>query len=274
MKIITIHLNKGGGGKSTTAYNLADYFVTEKGQRVLLIDGDHSCNLSHSFEVSSSHTLYDVMTTGEADIVSVTEQLSLICGDVRLTDARLDLMNRNNQYLQLFMWFSKYYEALDSQFDVVIIDTHNDESLLTANLIAVSDMVVGVTDPSTNGYRAWLGLKTFIEKIQSEAIEVVSRQSYVKTKPYLLANKINVVGQRLTETSAQFLDVVRQENTFVGGVRKKELLARSLVYNQPIFSLWKSMTPKEKEKQASFYQDIRATYQTIYTELMKEAIYE
>lgn len=34
------------------------------------------------------------------------------------------------------------------------------------------------------------------------------------------------------------------------------------------------MTPKEKEKQASFYQDIRATYQTIYTELMKEAIHE
>ncbi|HGD1346703.1 TPA: hypothetical protein ACQAH6_000769 [Streptococcus agalactiae] len=57
-------------------------------------------------------------------------------------------------------------------------------------------------------------------------------------------------------------------------MRKKELLARSLVYNQPIFSLWKSMTPKEKEKQASFYQDIRATYQTIYTELMKETIHE
>lgn len=34
------------------------------------------------------------------------------------------------------------------------------------------------------------------------------------------------------------------------------------------------MTAKDQEKHTSFYQEIRATYQTIYTELMKEAIHD
>lgn len=86
------------------------------------------------------------------------------------------------------MWFSQHYDALACQFD--------------------------------NVYRAWLGLKMFIGKIQSKVIEIVSRKSYVNTNPYLLANKIDVIGQGLTETSAHFRDVVRQEERFVGGVRK------------------------------------------------------
>ncbi|KXT62781.1 hypothetical protein SGADD02_02255 [Streptococcus gallolyticus] len=52
------------------------------------------------------------------------------------------------------MWLGDHYDNLAQQFDVIIIDTHNDESLVTANFIAVSDIVLAVSDASKNAYRS------------------------------------------------------------------------------------------------------------------------
>lgn len=137
MKIQTTNLGKGGGGKTTDTFNEGDWLARVKGLRTLLIDGAWECNLTRTFDVKCEKTVYDIFTTGEYEIVPISENLSLICGDERLTDEQLDLASRNNKYLQLFMWFSEHYEELEAQFDVILIDTHNDESLVTANFIAV-----------------------------------------------------------------------------------------------------------------------------------------
>jgi chromosome partitioning protein len=44
-KFISIFNNKGGVGKTTLTWNLADA-LAEKGKRILLIDFDPQCNLS------------------------------------------------------------------------------------------------------------------------------------------------------------------------------------------------------------------------------------
>ena len=49
MKIITININKGGTGKSTFSYNFSKWLSSIKHKKVLLIDGDSSCNLTYSF---------------------------------------------------------------------------------------------------------------------------------------------------------------------------------------------------------------------------------
>ena len=141
MKIQTMNLDKGGGGKTSHTYNEGDWLSRVKNKRTLLIDGARECNLTHSFDVTSEKTIYDIFTTGEYEICRINDSLSLIRGDERLTDEQLDLASRNNKYLQLFMWFSEHYEELAEQFDIILIDTHNDESLVTANFIAVSDVV-------------------------------------------------------------------------------------------------------------------------------------
>lgn len=127
MKIQTTNLGKGGGGKTTDTFNEGDWLARVKGLRTLLIDGAWECNLTRTFDVKCEKTVYDIFTTGEYEIVPISENLSLICGDERLTDEQLDLASRNNKYLQLFMWFSEHYEELEAQFDVILIDTHNDE---------------------------------------------------------------------------------------------------------------------------------------------------
>lgn len=263
MKIQTINLDKGGGGKSSHAYNQAWWLATEKNKRVLLIDGARECNLSHSFDVTSEKTIYDIFQTGEYEICQITDNLSLIRGDERLTDDHLDLSSRNNKYLQLFMWFSDHFEELAGQFDVILIDTHNDESLVTANFIAVSDLVLGVTDASTNGFRAWLSLKRFVQSIKDEAIEVVTRKSYVTATPYLIGNKIEYYGHNVTDTCKQFLEVVQEDPYYLGSVQKKELMAKSLVLNQNVFEQKKQMTEQQKKAHRNFYANIESVYESI-----------
>ncbi|WP_238600249.1 ParA family protein, partial [Streptococcus suis] len=110
--IQTTNLDKGGGGKSSQTFNQGDWLSRIKNKRTLLIDGARECNLTHSFDVTSEKTIYDIFTTGEYEICRINDNLSLIRGDERLTDEQLDLSSRNNKYLQLFMWFSEHYDEL------------------------------------------------------------------------------------------------------------------------------------------------------------------
>lgn len=271
MKIQTTNLPKGGGGKTTDTYNQADWLANVKGLRTLVIDAAWECNLTHSFGVKSDKTIYDIFTTGEYEIVPISENLSLICGDECLTDEQLDLGSRNNKYLQLYMWFSENYEKLQEQFDVILIDTHNDESLVTANCIAVSDIVLGVTDASTNGFRAWLSLKRFVDFIKNEAIEVITKKSYVSAKPYLIGNKIEYYGHNVTDTCKQFLEVVQEDPAYLGSIQKKELMAKSLVINQGVFTQRNHMTEKQKQEHQKFYDNIEYVYQNILDVLEGES---
>ena len=224
------------------------------------------------FDVTSEKTIYDIFTTGEYEIVQISENLSLICGDERLTDEQLDLGSRNNKYLQLFMWFSEHYEELAAQFDVILIDTHNDESLVTANFIAVSDMVLAVSDASLNGFRAWLSLKKFVEFIKNEAIEVISKKSYVTAEPYLIGNKIKYVGQNVTDTCKQFLEVVEEDPAYLGSIQEKELMAKSLVIGQSVFEQREKMTDSQKEAHRKFYDNMDYVYENILRVLEGETV--
>lgn len=270
MKIQTTNLGKGGGGKTTDTFNEGDWLARVKGLRTLLIDGAWECNLTRTFDVKCEKTVYDIFTTGEYEIVPISENLSLICGDERLTDEQLDLASRNNKYLQLFMWFSEHYEELEAQFDVILIDTHNDESLVTANFIAVSDIVLAVSDASLNGFRAWLSLKNFVDFIKSEAIEVITKKSYVKAEPYLIGNKIKYFGNNVTDTCKQFLEVVEEDSAYLGSIQEKELMAKSLVISQSVFEQRDEMTANQKETHQKFYDNINYVYENILSVLEGE----
>jgi len=227
------------------------------------VDGASECNLTQAFNVTSTKTMYDIFTTGEYEIVPIKKNLSLIRGDERLNDAQLDLASRNHKYLQFFMWLADHYDDLAQQFDVIIIDTHNDESLVTANFIAVSDIVLAVSDASKNGYRAWLQLKRFVDDIKSEAIDVITRKSYVTATPYIIGNNIKLFGNHVSDTAKQFLAVMEEDPAYLGTIFYKELLAKSLVYDQSVFEQYQQMTPKEQEKHQNFYDNITYVYQHI-----------
>ena len=224
MKIQTTNLGKGGGGKTTDTFNEGDWLARVKGLRTLLIDGAWECNLTRTFDVKYEKTVYDIFTTGEYEIVPISENLSLICGDERLTDEQLDLASRNNKYLQLFMWFGEHYEELEAQFDVIL----------------------------------------------SEAIEVITKKSYVKAEPYLIGNKIEYFGNNVTDTCKQFLEVVEEDQAYLGSIQEKELMAKSLVISQSVFEQHEEMTANQKETHQKFYDNINYVYENILSVLEGE----
>ena len=71
MKSIAFFNNKGGVGKTTLLCNVASFFATHRGKRVLVIDADPQCNatqymfddkqLTHLYEETSSFTIYSVV---------------------------------------------------------------------------------------------------------------------------------------------------------------------------------------------------------------------
>ena len=79
--------------------------------------------------------------------------------------------------------------------------------------IAVSDIVLAVSDASLNGFRAWLSLKNFVDFIKSKA------KSYVKAEPYLIGNKIKYFGNNVSDICEQFLEVVEEDQAYLGSIQ-------------------------------------------------------
>lgn len=258
MQIVTININKGGTGKSTFSYNFSKWLSSRKNKKVLLIDGDSSCNLTYSFKELGTSSIYDVFKGGGFEIYPVDKNMDFIKGSEFLTDEDLELRKKQNNCLILFMWFADNIEML-SKYDYVIIDTHNDASLVTSNFIAVADAVIGVSEPSRNGYRAWLELKETINRLKSEVVDIMTRKSYIQAVPYLIGNKIEHIGR----SSREFLDIIANDPGLVGIIPKKELLAKSLLSDKSIFELQDEMSSAEKKRHRKFYEHIEEVFEKI-----------
>ena len=261
MKIITVNVNKGGTGKSTISYTLAKWLSLVQNKKVLLIDGDRSCNLSYSFSNVGESSILDVFNkNGPVEFYSVGENLDFIKGSEQLEDNKLDLKSRQNNCMLLFMWIADNMEKLQ-EYDYMVIDTHNDTSLVTYNFLAVADIVLGVSEPSRNGFRAWLELEETLDFLKSELVDVVTRQTYVTAIPYLIANKVDHIGS----SSKQFLEMVELQPNYIGMIQKKELLAKTLLQDKSIFEMQDTMKADEKARHEKFYANVNALFEKFVT---------
>ena len=105
MKIITFAAIKGGVGKTTLTFNYAEW-LAKKGQKVLLIDLDHQCNLTQCYNIyESKNTIANAFKGGDVDIKQVKENISLIPGSVQLDTVERDrtLQPQLKMQLQLVM---------------------------------------------------------------------------------------------------------------------------------------------------------------------------
>ena len=254
MKIITTHINKGGTGKSTISYNFASWIAERKNKKVLLVDGDHSCNLSFSFPDTGKSSVLDIFQNNEVELYPIYKNLDLLKGSKNLKDDFLDLKSKQNNCMIMFMWIADNIKRLE-QYDYMIIDTHNEPSLVTNNFIAVSDIVLGVSEPSRNGFRAWLDLEDTIDVLKSNLVDVRTRESYVTTEPYLIGNRL----EHNTSSSKYFLDIIEKDPRYLGMIQKKELLAKSLLENVNIFS----RNDKTQKEHKAFYENTEAVFNRI-----------
>ncbi len=135
---------KGGVGKTTTAVNLGAY-LTERGQRVLLVDIDPQANATSSLGVDKrfvSRSTYDVLVSKAAlsSVVQAVDEtgLELAPSSPHLAGATVELvgMLRREYRLQRAM------QELDRGYDYVLIDCPPSLGVLTVSGLTAADAVI------------------------------------------------------------------------------------------------------------------------------------
>lgn len=177
LKILTVAADKGGVRKTTTTHNYAEWLALE-GHSVLLIDEDRSMNLTRRYILGETpgHTqniigLYEGLSIKDGFTpIQVKKNIDLISSSTEIPQLEKQLEARIQRELVLFKWIAKNYQELNSKYDYILIDTRNDNGVLTLNALAAADVVIGITDTSVDGYEALDTLKSKVEEL-NEAYE-------------------------------------------------------------------------------------------------------
>ena len=243
MKIITFAAIKGGVGKTTLTFNYAEW-LAKKGQKVLLIDLDHQCNLTQCYNIyESKNTIANAFKGGEVDIKEVKENISLIPGSVQLDTVERDLENSDKKNMLLYLWLEDNYEKKDlEQFDAIV-------SPLT---------------PSEFGYNAKFNLSSRLEAFRKDVIDYRTRESYITAELYFLANMIRPnYGSSRELLEALGLEAKEKgTDNLLGIVPAKELFNHSTIDKVSIADMKEN--PELYQKHKKFFDELEQTFSKIY----------
>jgi chromosome partitioning protein len=167
MKIISVAIQKGGSGKTTTVVNLAAA-LRDMGKKVLLIDLDPQANLSQSLGAPDEpeENLYKVL---KAEAFGESADLSSIilhtCG-MDLVPASLDLATAELELVSIFgreTILAQCLERLKKKYDFVLLDCPPSIGMLTVNALTASDWVLM---PLQAEFLPMRGVASFIQNLE------------------------------------------------------------------------------------------------------------
>lgn len=160
MKTITISIQKGGTGKSTTAVNLAAA-LTAQGKKVLLIDNDPQGTLTDYCNVKYDHTITDVYN-GENVLTVATpwiDNIDLIPSDILLTQTEQDITPKGDRLTILKQALSNM-----TVYDFCIIDTAPGLGLLTVNALTAANKIIIPLEPTPAAVKS---LRLFFDTLEN-----------------------------------------------------------------------------------------------------------
>lgn len=147
-KTIALANQKGGTGKTTTAFNLA-YALSEMGTRVLIVDMDPQANLSRcygitdfeSIEMPLSEIIKLTLMESEMNIhdyVLRDRAVHLLPSNINLAVTERNLANEVGGEMTL----NEILAPLRPNYDFILIDTNPSLGNLTVNALAACDSVI------------------------------------------------------------------------------------------------------------------------------------
>ena len=146
MPIISIAIQKGGSGKTTTAINLAAAWQQE-GHRVLLIDLDPQANCTQAFGLTDDleHTIYQLLRAEASGQTVDTEGTLLDIRGLAFIPASLDLASAELELVGVYgreKLLKAVLAPLSKIYDFIVIDCPPSMGMLTVNALVASDFVL------------------------------------------------------------------------------------------------------------------------------------
>lgn len=216
---------KGGVGKTTLAL-LNGQYLASKGYKVLFIDLDHQCNLTHFYDVYEDVSTVANVFAGSDDvnILSVAPNIDLIAGSMKLDESERKLETDPNQNMYLYDWLGDNLEEKNlDQYDYVILDCRPDFGIATRNAIAVSHTLFSPIIPSDFAFEAKENLEVRLEQYRKTEIIRPSRESLITAQLYFLPNMI----KHNTSKSKELLAALKDDESIIGLIPQKELFNRA-----------------------------------------------
>ncbi len=155
MKIVACYSNKGGVGKTATAVNLA-YASAMNGNRTLLCDLDPQGASGFYFRVKPSMQLKDksFFQNSENIVPAIRESdyqnLDLLPANLTFRDFDIFLSRMKNSRSRL----QQALQAINSEYQVIILDCPPNISLLSENIFKAVDIIVVPVIPTTLSVRS------------------------------------------------------------------------------------------------------------------------
>lgn len=164
-KIIAIANQKGGVGKTTTAFNLGSCLALE-GKKVLLVDADPQANATSGMGLDprgDQPSIYECLVDGYPADASVQhtciEGLDMITSRIDLVGAELELTNRRDRERALTAVLAPVRDA----YDYILIDCSPSLGIITVNALTAADSVI---IPVQSEYFALEGISQLLNTIR------------------------------------------------------------------------------------------------------------
>lgn len=159
MKTITFCNNKGGVGKTTTAFCVGAH-LQAKGFKVLYIDTDSQRNLTTYLKgnANANKSIYNLLTEdiSISEVIQENNNNELIGASYNLDLLKLE--GKNKPYI-----LKEKLKQLNNKYDYVLIDTPPHFNDIVINALVSSDYVIITTEAEIGGF---IGLDTTLNNIQ------------------------------------------------------------------------------------------------------------
>lgn len=231
--VISIALQKGGVGKSTTAQALAST-LGFKHKKTLLIDMDGQCNITYSSGIDSpQYTIFDVLGEGcRADEALIhCKYYDLLAADYNLT--KVEMAEEVEPTL-----LKTVLDPIKSNYDYIIIDTPPALGNLSFNSLVASDYIVIPTEPRPFALQGLGALQNTIESVRN------SLNPNLKVLGILLIKYHN--RTILNRDIKQMIeDYAKKMNTIVfkASIREGIAVPEAQTVRQPLIDYAKSSNP-------------------------------
>lgn len=241
MKIVSIAIQKGGAGKTTTTVNLAAA-LRDTGKKCLLIDLDPQASLSQSLGIDDEpepNVYHLLKREASGDPAPAEEAILDRCGmdilpsSLELAGAELELVSVYGREQIL----SQILQRLDGKYDYVLLDCPPSIGMLTVNALVASHYLLM---PVQAEFLSLKGAKSFLKHL-----DLVRR----------LNGKLEVLGFVLTkydarktmtgEIEARLKEDFGSDKVFDTRIRSNIALAKAQQAGVDIFSFQRSSNGAE-----------------------------